>query len=122
MAWRLGFDIGSTFTDFVLQASHTGAVVVGKELTTSNDPAVGVFRRLVEVLRVAGADLGTVDQAVHGTTLGANVVIERKRARPFLPTTRGGRDMLEIQRQVRYNINDLFVDKHPPGDPAEPDR
>ena len=46
MGWRLAFDIGGTFTDFVLQDTATGAVVVGKELTTPHDPAVGVFRGL----------------------------------------------------------------------------
>jgi N-methylhydantoinase A len=112
--WRLAFDIGGTFTDFVLQDPATGAVVVGKELTTPGDPAVGVFRGLAGLLPAAGIDLGAVDQAVHGTTLGANLVIERKGARTFLVTTRGFRDVLEIQRQLRYNINDLFVDKHPP--------
>jgi N-methylhydantoinase A len=114
MSWRLAFDIGGTFTDFVLQNSATGQVVVGKELTTPDDPAVGVFRGLADLLPAAGAAPGAVDQSVHGTTLGANLVIERKGARTFLLTTRGFRDVLEIQRQLRYNINDLFVDKHPP--------
>lgn len=114
MGWRLGFDIGGTFTDFVLQDTATGAIVVGKELTTPRDPAIGVFRGFADLLRAAGTDLGAVDQAVHGTTLGANLVIERKGAKTFLLTTRGFRDVLEIQRQLRYNINDLFVDKHPP--------
>ena len=112
--WRLAFDIGGTFTDFVLQEMTTRAVSVGKELTTPHDPAVAVFRGLAALLEAAGAELGGVEQAVHGTTLGANLVIERKGARTFLLTTRGFRDVLEIQRQLRYNINDLFVDKHPP--------
>jgi N-methylhydantoinase A/oxoprolinase/acetone carboxylase beta subunit len=114
MPWRLGFDIGGTFTDFALQDVATGAVVIGKHLTTPQDPAQGVFRGLAALLRSAGADLGDVRQAVHGTTLGANLIIERKGARTYLITTRGFRDVLEIQRQLRYNINDLFVDKHPP--------
>ena len=114
MGWRLAFDIGGTFTDFVLQETATGAVVVGKELTTPHDPAAAVFRGLDALLGAAGTEAGQVDQAVHGTTLGANLVIERKGARTFLLTTRGFRDVLEIQRQLRYNINDLFVDKHPP--------
>src|ERR671919_325482 len=103
MAWRLGFDIGGTFTDFVLQDVESGAIAVGKHLTTPRDPADGVLR-----------GLAAVAQAVHGTTLGANLVIERRGARTFLVTTLGFRDLLEIQRQLRYNINDLFVDKHPP--------
>jgi N-methylhydantoinase A/oxoprolinase/acetone carboxylase beta subunit len=112
--WRLGFDIGGTFTDFVLQNTATGAVVVGKELTTPHDPAEGVVRGLEALIRAAGVSLGDVEQAVHGTTLGANLVIERKGARTFLITTRGFRDLLEIQRQFRYNLNDFFVDKHLP--------
>jgi len=114
MAWRLGFDIGGTFTDFALQDVGTGAIVIGKTLTTPRDPAEGVFRGLADLLKAAGADLRDVGQALHGTTLGANIVIERKGAKTFLVTTRGFRDVLEIQRQLRYNINDLFVDKHPP--------
>ena len=114
MAWRLGFDIGGTFTDFVLSDMTTGAVVVGKHLTTPNDPAEGVFHGLDELLARVGARMADVGQAVHGTTLGANLVIEKKGARTFLVTTEGFRDVLEIQRQLRYNINDLFVDKHPP--------
>src|SRR5437016_2514762 len=114
MAWRLGFDIGGTFTDFVLQDIATGAVLVGKHLTTPRDPADGVLRGLDAVLHAARAPLSEVDQAVHGTTLGANLVIERTGARTFLVTTRGFRDVLEIQRQLRYNLNDFFVDKHVP--------
>lgn len=114
MAWRLGFDIGGTFTDFVLQDVESGAIAVGKHLTTPRDPAEGVLRGLDALLAAARAPMASVAQAVHGTTLGANLVIERKGARTFLVTTRGFRDLLEIQRQLRYNINDLFVDKHPP--------
>jgi len=114
MGWRLGFDIGGTFTDFVLQNVATGAVIVGKRLTTPHDPAEAVYQGLVDLFATADAEPRDLEQVVHGTTLGANLVIERKGARTFLVTTRGFRDVLEIQRQLRYNINDLFVDKHPP--------
>src|SRR5688572_24590426 len=114
MAWRLGFDIGGTFTDFVLQDVESGALAVGKHLTTPRDPAEGVLRGLDALLAAAHAPMAAVAQAVHGTTLGANLVIERKGVTTFLVTTAGFRDVLEIQRQLRYNINDLFVDKHPP--------
>lgn len=114
MAWRLGFDIGGTFTDFALQDVATGAVIIGKHLTTPHDPAEGVLRGLDALLEQVRATMADVAQAVHGTTLGANLVIEKKGARTFLVTTDGFRDVLEIQRQLRYNINDLFVDKHPP--------
>src|SRR5687767_8899453 len=114
MSWRLGFDIGGTFTDFALHDVESGRLVVGKRLTTPRDPAEAVFAGIETLMTEAGATLADVTQAVHGTTLGANLVIERKGARTFLVTTRGFRDLLEIQRQLRYNINDLFVDKHPP--------
>ena len=113
-SWRLGFDIGGTFTDFVLQEMNAGAVFVGKELTTPRDPSEGVVRGLAALLATARVRLADVDQIVHGTTLGANLVIERRGARTFLVTTRGFRDVLEIQRQFRYNLNDFFLDKHPP--------
>ena len=77
-SWRLGFDIGGTFTDFVLQNARTGAVLVGKELTTPRDPAEGVMRGLHTLLEAARVDMSEVEQVVHGTTLGANLVIERK--------------------------------------------
>src|SRR5687767_9485487 len=114
MSWRLGFDIGGTFTDFALHDVESGRLVVGKRLTTPRDPAEAVFAGIETLMTEAGATLADVTQAVHGTTLGANLVIERKGARTFLVTTAGFRDLLEIQRQLRYNINDLFVDKHPP--------
>src|SRR5262249_49878070 len=87
-SWRLGFDIGGTFTDFVLQDVATGAVFVGKELTTPRDPSEGVMRGLAALLDAARVRLAEVEQIVHGTTLGANLVIERRGARTFLVTTR----------------------------------
>src|SRR5262249_62382049 len=109
-----GFDIGGTFTDFTLQDVATGAVIVGKHLTTPRHPAEGVLRGLDALLARARTTMNEVEQVAHGTTLGANLVIERKGARPFLVTTDGFRDVLEIQRQLRYNIKELFVDKHHP--------
>src|SRR4030095_10597120 len=113
-SWRLGFDIGGPFTDFVLQTTRTGAVFVGKELTTPRDPAEGVMRGLHTVLEAARVDLREVEQVVDGETLGATLVTESKGARAFLVPTAGFRDLLEIQQQFRYNLNDVFLDKHPP--------
>jgi len=69
-------DIGGTFTDFVLQDVATGAVVVGKHLTTPRDPSEGALAGLDALLEAARARMADVEQAVHGTTLGANLVIE----------------------------------------------
>jgi N-methylhydantoinase A/oxoprolinase/acetone carboxylase beta subunit len=119
MTYRLGFDVGGTFTDFVLQDEQTGALLTGKALTTPDDPTRGVLDGARAVLDEHGIGWASVRQAVHGTTLGANAIIERKGARTGLITTRGFRDVLEIQRQLRYNIHDLFLDKHPPLVPRE---
>ncbi|HEV8310342.1 MAG TPA: hydantoinase/oxoprolinase family protein [Methylomirabilota bacterium] len=112
-SFRVGFDVGGTFTDFVLQASD-GRLLTGKRLTTSHDPA----RASVDGLRelVARAELGWSDlaQAVHGTTLGSNVVIERKGRHVALLTTCGFRDVLVIGREKRYQVYDLFIEKPAP--------
>ncbi len=60
MTWRLGFDIGGTFTDFVLQDTEGGRLVVGKQLTTPREPAAAVFAGTDEVLARAGATLADV--------------------------------------------------------------
>src|SRR5712691_9759979 len=75
--YRVGFDVGGTFTDFVLQ-SPTGELHTAKRLTTYPDPSEACLAGLDELLGRAGAPWPAVVQAVHGTTLGSNVVIERK--------------------------------------------
>jgi N-methylhydantoinase A len=113
MRFRVGFDVGGTFTDFALQADD-GRLLTGKRLTTPDEPA----RACVEGLRelVAGAGLAWADlaRAIHGTTLGSNVVIERKGHGVALLTTRGFRDVLVIGREKRYQLYDLFVEKPAP--------
>jgi len=113
LSFRVGFDVGGTFTDFVLQADD-GRLVTGKRLTTPRDPAQACVEGLREL--VARAGLGWVDlvQAVHGTTLGSNIVIERKGRDVALLTTRGFRDVLIIGREKRYQLYDLFIEKPAP--------
>ena len=80
--YRLGVDIGGTFTDFVLEEVATGKLHLGKTLTTPIDPSDAVInglRSLLETTGIAASDIGLV---VHGTTLGTNAVIERTGARP----------------------------------------
>ena len=77
MAYRVGFDVGGTFTDFVLQAP-TGELTTGKRLTTYPDPSAACLAGLEELMQRAGVAWTELAQAVHGTTLGSNIVIERK--------------------------------------------
>ena len=108
--YRLGFDIGGTFTDFVLLEETTGALRVGKCLTTPTDPSVGALAGLREVLREAGLEIAALDQAIHGTTVISNSIIERKGAVTGLLTTRGFRDAVEIGTAARYDMYDLFLE------------
>jgi N-methylhydantoinase A len=111
--YRVGFDVGGTFTDFVLQ-SPSGELSTGKRLTTYPDPSDACLAGLDELLAQAGVPWSDVAQAVHGTTLGSNVVIERKARSVGLLTTRGFRDVLIIGREKRYQVYDLQIEKPAP--------
>src|SRR6266542_2574280 len=111
---RLGVDIGGTFTDLVVVDETTGAVRVGKVLTTSKDPAQGVEQGVQALLGDAGVAHDAVHAVVHGTTLATNALIERKGARMALLTTAGFRDTLEIRSEGRYDMYDLFIDPPAP--------
>jgi N-methylhydantoinase A/oxoprolinase/acetone carboxylase beta subunit len=110
MAYRVGFDVGGTFTDFVLQ-SPSGELSTGKRLTTYPDPSEACLAGLDALLAQGGVPWSDVAQAVHGTTLGSNIVIERKARGVGLLTTRGFRDVLIIGREKRYQVYDLQIEK-----------
>src|SRR2546423_4803886 len=111
MPYRVGFDVGGTFTDFVLQ-SPTGELATAKRLTTYPDPSAACLAGLDQLMAAVGWD--EVAQVVHGTTLGSNIVIERKARGIGLLTTRGFRDVLIIGREKRYQVYDLQIDKPAP--------
>jgi len=110
---RVGFDVGGTFTDFVLQTA-SGDLLTAKELTTYPDPTDACLRGLDALLARHGVRAADITQAVHGTTLGSNIVIERKARGVGLLTTRGFRDVLIIGREKRYQVYDLQIEKPPP--------
>src|SRR5262245_50832839 len=111
---RAGVDIGGTFTDLVLVDEATGAVSVGKLLTTPKEPARAVEQGVVALLHGAGRAPASVQALVHGTTLATNALIERKGALTGLLTTAGFRDAIEIGREGRYDMYDLFIDPPAP--------
>jgi N-methylhydantoinase A len=111
--YRVGFDVGGTFTDFALRAP-TGELFTAKRLTTYPDPSEACLAGLDELMGRAGARWADLGQAVHGTTLGSNIVIERKATDVALITTRGFRDVLIIGREKRYQVYDLQIDKPAP--------
>jgi N-methylhydantoinase A len=114
MAYRLGCDVGGTFTDFVLYDEAGSAIHVEKHLTTPQDPAVGILEGLRAFERVDPEHVTHTGRICHATTLIANAVIERKGARTALLTTRGFRDVLELRRHVRVTTYELWSDPPPP--------
>ena len=108
--YRLGVDIGGTFTD-VMVADDAGAVAaILKTPSVPGAPEEAIFNALEE-LRGAGVPPEEIALFVHGTTLGVNTLIERSGARTGLLVTRGLRDILEIRRLRLENTTDFYGDK-----------
>ena len=106
---KLGIDIGGTFTDLVLLDESNGMLYFGKTLTTYPDPTLGILNGVNELLEQHAKSVSLVTTLVHGTTLVTNAVIERKGAKTALITTKGFEDVLEIGREMRYDIYDIFI-------------
>lgn len=110
----LGIDIGGTFTDLVIHDPRTGRAVIWKESTTPDDPARGALEGTRRVLEKAGARPQEIGRVVHATTLFTNALIERKGAKTGLLTTAGFGDVLEIARERKYELYDLFIEMPKP--------
>jgi N-methylhydantoinase A len=114
--YRIGIDVGGTFTDVVLVNEETGATGVAKVLNEPGRKGETVVRGVLKILHDAGASAQQVSFIGHGTTIATNAVLERKGARVALVTNKGFRDVLEIGRFSRppeliYRVQD---DKPPP--------
>jgi N-methylhydantoinase A len=107
--YRVGIDIGGTFTDMLL-VGEDGAAVIGKTLTTPGDPSLAVENALRPVLENGSVKAGERGTLIHGTTLVTNALIERKGAPTALLTTAGFRDAVEIGREHRYELYDLNLE------------
>ena len=110
----VAFDIGGTFTDFVLLDETLDTTHVLKIPTTPRDPSVAVIEGLKHVLAQAGRAASDVEVLLHATTVATNAVLERKGAPTGLITTAGFRDVLIIGRQKRYETYDLYISKPKP--------
>jgi len=108
VTYRLGCDIGGTFTDFVLVNNTTGQFYTNKCLTTPSDPSDAIEQGVRELAQQLPGFLDNVEEIIHGTTLVINAIIERKGARTGLITTKGFRDILELGREKRYDAYDIF--------------
>ncbi|HEX2513405.1 MAG TPA: hydantoinase/oxoprolinase family protein, partial [Chloroflexota bacterium] len=111
--YRLGIDIGGTFTDLVLL--REGALpVVAKVLSTPHSFARGVLDGVRALLHRAGVAPSEVADLVHGTTVATNALLQRRGARTGLLTTAGFRDLLEIRRLRLPRLYDLAWEKPAP--------
>ncbi len=116
---RVGIDIGGTFTDFIAVDDESREIYTAKILTTPSDPTVAVLRGIETLLNAHEIDPGSVGSLIHATTLITNTLIERKGARVALLTTKGFPDLIEIGREVRYDLYDIFLKMPPPLVPRE---
>ena len=107
--WRVGIDVGGTFTDFALVNDATGTLSIHKQLTTPHDPSECVLAGLGTLLEQAGVPVSDIGTIAHGTTLVTNAVIERRGARTGMLVTRGFRDVLDIAMEQRYDLFDLRI-------------
>jgi N-methylhydantoinase A len=110
MAWRIGVDIGGTFTDVALVEEGSGRIGVAKVPTTPEDLAEGVLAALTSAMRRHDVAPSAVALLSHATTVVTNAILEEKGARAALITTSGFRDVLELRRSARADLYDLFQD------------
>ena len=112
--YRLGVDIGGTFTDLVMMDEATGNLRLIKMSSTPQDPSIGFMNVTERVLGESEVDPARVSYLVHGTTVATNTIIEGKGAKTAFIATEGFRDVFEIGRQIRSTLYDVFCDKPKP--------
>ena len=108
--YRVGVDVGGTFTDAAVFDDEAGSLRYAKVPSTPADPA----RAVLDVLEHLGVDLGEVQRFIHGITIGTNAVLEGRGAEVWMLTTAGFRDVLEIARTNRTVLYDIRAQKPPP--------
>ncbi|MAW51561.1 MAG: methylhydantoinase [Geminicoccus sp.] len=105
MEFRLGVDIGGTFTDVVLETPEGMTSI--KVLTTYAAPENAIIEGMNRVCERAGVPTSAIEQIIHGTTLATNALIERRGAKTALITTQGFRDVIEMRTESRFEQYDL---------------
>ncbi|MCA2380081.1 hydantoinase/oxoprolinase family protein [Agrobacterium genomosp. 3 str. RTP8] len=108
--WRVGVDVGGTFTDLFAWEEGTGAYRTAKVLTTKKNRSLGV----VEAVKQSGVPFEQISYFMHGTTTATNALLERNYPDAAFITTEGFRDTLEIGRQSREFLYDPYQSKPKP--------
>src|SRR5512141_1612902 len=98
MTYRIGVDVGGTFTDILLMNEETGETFRAKTSSTPEDQSIGVLRGMERACQQAGIGLHEIGEVLHGTTVATNAILEGKGAKVGLVTTRGYRQVLQIAR------------------------
>src|SRR3954447_3069532 len=111
--FRLGIDIGGTFTDIVALAD-SGECHLKKVPSSVDDYARAIVEGLGALLAEIGAEPGAIAELLHGTTVASNAILEHKGARTGLITTKGFRDVLEIRNLRMPRLYDMSWTKPPP--------
>ncbi len=112
--YRIGVDVGGTFTDFVLVNTQGGSAAFYKVPSTPDDPSRAIAAGIVEMLELNDVDPADVGYVGHGTTVATNMVIEGRGVPTGLLTTKGFRDVLAIGRQTRPSLYDWSMRKTEP--------
>src|SRR6185437_9121067 len=113
MAWRIGIDIGGTFTDVAMVEEPFGRIGITKVPTTPRDFGQGVVDGIRRGLMENAIDPADVALLSHATTVVTNALLEHKGAKCGFINTRGFRDLLELRRSSRGDLYDLFQDPPP---------
>ena len=111
--FRVGVDIGGTFTDIVF-LNDAGHLLTRKVSSSVDDYARAIAEGLTAVFRDTDLDAAQVDEVLHGTTVASNAILEMKGARTGLITTAGFRDVLELRNLRMPRLYDLTWEKPPP--------
>jgi N-methylhydantoinase A len=98
MTFRLGVDVGGTFTDLLLVDESSGRTYMAKVLSTPEDSSIGVLDGIERICDESDIDTSQVNQVMHGTTVATNAVLTRKGAKVGLITTKGYRQVLQVAR------------------------
>lgn len=108
--WRIGVDVGGTFTDVAIVNEEDGTMGVAKVSSTPEDFGVGVVKAIEQALKKYNISPKDVSLLAHATTVVTNAILEEKGAKVGLISTLGFRDILELRRSARADLYDLFQD------------
>ena len=119
MTFRLGVDVGGTFTDLLLMDEDTGITYEAKVHSTPEDSSIGVFEGIERICSNAGVNPSQISQIMHGTTVATNAILQGQGAKMGLVTTKGYKQVLQIERSfvpgglaafIVWNMPDPLVD------------